>query len=138
MSLLRNYNEDDLLAKTLLLYFAFQHGSIGLFLVFEDLTILKSKTIAGMSSILPMEAWGIILLVSSASFLLSVLQENKLEYWFMLLAGTTGVITFSLLSMASMELSTNQTNTVNYMIIASIDIIVAIIGGVALWRRRTT
>lgn len=138
MKLPKNYNEDDLLSKVLLLYFAFQHGSIGIFLVLESVDELtaRSSTLQAMSKILPMDIWGIILLVASVSFVVSVLQVGRSEYSSMVLAGATGGITFAFLSMASMELSVNQTNTVNYMIIASIDIIVAIVGGVALWRRK--
>lgn len=138
MKISKNYNEDDLLSKVLLLYFAFQHGSIGLFLVLESVVTLreKSKTLDAMAWILPMDIWGIILLVSAGAFLFSVLQAGKAEYWLMIIAGISGGVTFGFLSMASMELSVNQTNTVNYMIIASIDMIVAIVGGVALWRRK--
>lgn len=138
MRFLKNYNEDDVLSKTLLLYFAFQHGAIGVFLVFSDINALNSNAFKGMSKILPMDVWGIILLTSAVAFVITVLQEHKIEYWFMLLAGATGMVTFGLLSMASIELSVNQTNTINYIIIASIDLIVAILGGVGLWLRRTS
>lgn len=138
MRFLHNYNEDDVLSKVLLLYFAFQHGAVGIFFVFGDVTTLGSNAFKGMANLLPMDAWGILLLVSAIAFIITVLQERKLEYWFMLLAGITGMVTFSLLAMANMELSVNQTNTINYIIIASIDMIVAILGGIALWLRRTT
>lgn len=137
MRFIRNYNEDDVLSKTLLLYFAFQHGAIGVFFVFTKMTYLQSSALKGMANIMPMDAWGILLLISAVAFVVTVLQEHKLEYWFMLLAGITGMVTFALLSMASIELSVNQTNTINYIIIASIDLIVAILGGVGLWLRRT-
>jgi hypothetical protein len=140
MKISKNYDENDLLSKVLLMYFAFQHGSIGLFLVLESVDTLtaKSRTLKAMSQILPMDIWGIILLIAAVSFIVAVLQEGKTEYYFMILSGLAGGVTFGFLSMASMELSVNQTNTVNYMIIASIDFIVAVVGGVALWRRRDT
>lgn len=136
MRFIKNYNEEDVLSKTLLLYFAFQHGAIGIFFIFADFNELQSRALHGMSNLLPIDVWGIILLLSSVAFIVAVLQEHKLEYWFMLLAGITGMVTFALLSMASIELSSNQTNTLNYIIIASIDLIVAILGGVGLWLRR--
>lgn len=135
MRFLKNYNEDDVLAKSLLLYFAFQHGAIGIFFVFNN---LSGNVFKGMAKILPMEVWGIILLVSAVAFLVTTFQEKHIEFWFMLVAGVTGMVTFSLLSMANMELSVNQTNTINYIIIASIDLIVAILGGIGLWVRRST
>lgn len=137
MKLLQNYNEDDLLSKILLLYFAFQHGAVGFFFLFSNPTNMQSEYLDGLREIFPMDVWGIVLIVSSLSFVFTILQENKLEYWFMMLAGSTGGLTFSLLAMASLELSIYQTNTINYIIIASIDIIIAIVGGVAVWLRRT-
>lgn len=138
MRFLKNYNEDDVLAKSLLLYFAFQHGAIGVFFVFSDISSIGSNAFDGMARILPMDAWGIILLVSSAAFIVTTFQEKSIEFWFMLVAGVTGMVTFSLLAMANIELSVNQTNTINYIIIASIDLIVAMLGGIGIWVRRAT
>jgi hypothetical protein len=136
MGMFKNYNEDDIMSKVLLLYFGFQHGAIGAFFIFSDELITQMKAFQGMSNILPMDVWGIVLMVSAVAFIATTLQENKSQYWFMILAGLTGMVTFSLLAMANIELSSSQTNTINYIIIASIDIIIAILGGVALWLRR--
>jgi hypothetical protein len=138
MRIFSNYNEDNVLSKMLMLYFAFQHGAVGFFFITFDMNNIYSEAFSGMSNILPMYIWGIIMLISCISFVMSVLQENKLEYWLMLLAGITGMVTFSMLAMANIEFSVNQTNTINYIIIASIDVIIAILGGVALWLRRIT
>lgn len=137
MKFLVNYSEDDVLAKVLLVYFAFQHSAIGLFLLFGDMSQIKSKTLNEMATILPMDAWGLILIFAACNFILAAVQVSKLSFLAMIVAGITGAVVFSLLSMASLELSTNQTNTINYMIVASIDILIAIVGGVALWLRRT-
>lgn len=136
--IIRNYNEDDAMSKILLLYFAFQHAAIGIFFMFSTEQLLAYNSFKGMNELLPMDAWGIILLMSAVCFLLSTLFENKVQYYFMMVAGATGMVTFGLLAMASIELSTNQTNTINYIIIASIDIIIAIIGGIAVWLRKTS
>lgn len=115
---------------------AFLHGGIGLFLVFGIGGVNDAPSYEGLSRILPMDAWGILLLISATAFLATVIQEDKLEYWSMILAGTIGVVTFGLLAMASLELAVNQANTINHIVVASIDMIVAILGGVALWLRR--
>lgn len=138
MKLLRNYDENDVLSKVLFLYFAFQHGSVGAFFISHDDPQNYSPYFKGMIDIMPMGAWGMLLIVSTASFIFAALQEGRPESMFMLLAGVSGMVTFALLAMASIELSENQTNTVNYIIIASIDFIVAVLGGVALWRRKTS
>lgn len=136
MRLLRNYDENDVLSKTLMLYFAFQHGAIGAFFMLNDNPEEYSHYFKGMIAIMPLTYWGLLLILSTASFIFATVQEGKLEYIFMLIAGLSGMITFALLAMASIELSIHQTNTVNYIVIASIDLIVAILGGVALWLRR--
>lgn len=137
MRFFKNYNEDDVLSKTLMLYFAFQHGAIGMFFLFTELTVVQSSALRGLAMIMPIGAWGVILMVSCFSFVFSVLQVGRVEYIFMIIAGITGMVTFSLLAMASIELSISQTNTLNYIVIASIDMLVAILGGVALWRLKT-
>lgn len=136
MRLLRNYDENDVLAKVLFLYFAFQHFAIGMFFISIDNPEEYSIYFKGMIDIMPMDMWGLVLVLSTVAFVLATLQEGKMEYIFMLIAGSTGMVTFALLAMASIELSQNETNTVNYILIASIDLIVAILGGVALWFRR--
>lgn len=136
MRFLNNYNEDDVMSKILLLYFGFQHGAVGLYFIFSSEQLLKMNAFEGMNGLMPMDAWGILLMISAISFVCTTIQETRLQYYFMILSGITGMFTFSLLAMASIELSVNQTNSVNYIIIASIDLIISILGGVALWLRR--
>jgi hypothetical protein len=132
----KNYDEDDIISKILFLYFSFIHGAIGIFLVFNDLSEYKSKVFDAMSYYVPMSFWGIMFLISSFSFIIVAIQEGRPKYIFMTMAGLFGSITFGLLAMASLELSPQQTNTVNYAIISSIDLIIFIVGGAALWIRR--
>ena len=136
MRFVRNYDENDVLAKVLFLYFAFQHGVIGVSFIRYNDNDMYSTYFKGLIDIMPLTMWGLVLMLSTVSFIIAAVQENKMEYIFMFIAGLSGVITFALLAMASIELSMEQTDTVNYVIIASIDLIVAILGGVALWLRR--
>lgn len=132
----KNYDEDDIMSKILFLYFSFMHGAIGVFLVFNDLSQYKSKVFDSMSHYVPMSFWGIMFLISAVSFIIVTIQEGRPKYIFMIVAGLFGSIIFGLLAMASLELSPQQTNTVNYAIVSSIDLIIFIVGGVALWIRR--
>lgn len=134
---LKNYDEDDLMSKILFLYFSFVHGAIGIFFMFEDTSKYNSKVLKAMDSMLPMKIWGVIMLVSTLCFVLSVLQEGKPKYAYMIIAGVSGSAVFGLLMMANLELASQQTNTINYAIVSSIDTIIALVGGVALWRLRT-
>lgn len=137
-NIFKNYDEDDILSKLLLLYFAFQHGAVGLVFIFQSSYIVKMEAFRGMSKLLPMDAWGIILVISAVCFVLSIIQEHFVKYYFMIIAGSTGMVAFSLLSMANLELAVNQTNSLNYIIIASIDVLIAILGGVAIWLRKVS
>lgn len=137
LNIIKNYSEDDLMSKILFLYFAFIHGAIGVFFLFEDVSKFKSKVIDGMISILPMQAWGIIMLLAAICFVLSLLQEGKPKHIYMVIAGVTGSAVFGLLMMANLELVASSSNTANYAIVSSIDIIIALVGGVALWKLRT-
>lgn len=138
MERFKSYGVDDLVSKTFFLYFAFIHGALGFFLVTNDLSIYNSKVLSQMGHILPMPLWGFILLLSSSCFILSALQEGTPKFISMLISGLLGNVVFGLLAMASLELSQNQTNTVNYLVISSLDLLVAIMGGVILWIRRTS
>jgi len=132
----KNYEEDDLITKIFFLYFAFMHGALGFFLATNDLSIYKSKALDQMGNIVPMSVWGYILILASFCFVLSALQEGKPKYAYMIVSGLLGSVVFGLLAMASLELSENQTNTVNYLIVSSLDLLIAIMGGVAIWIRR--
>lgn len=136
LKFIRNYDEDDVIAKILFLYFAFMHGVMGYFIISNDLTNYKSKVFNSMGAIIPMSIWGYVLILSAIFFVLVALQEAKPKYMFMILAGLAGCLVFSLLTMASLELSKNQTNTINYAVVGSIDLLIAIIGGIAIWRRK--
>lgn len=134
---LKNYDEDDIISKIFFLYFSFMHGAVGLFLFLKDISQFQSKVFEGMSSIMPMKMWGLIFLLSALWFFITAFQEGRPKFTYMTLAGLFGAIVFGIFAMASLELATDQTTTINYVIISSIDLIVALVGGVALWNRRS-
>lgn len=132
-----NYSEDNVISKLLYIYFAFAHGSVGVFLVLEDLERFNSKVLRAMGSVIPMGIWGLILLIAALGFILMAIQEGKSKNISMVVAGIVGAFVFGLMAMASLELSVNQTNTTNYIFISSVDLLIATLGGITLWRRRT-
>jgi len=132
-----NYSEDNVVSKILYIYFAFSHGVFGLFLVVEDLSRFNSKVINAMDSVMPISIWGVMLILSALSFMLVAIQEGKIKGMSMIFAGFVGAMIYGLLAMASMELSVNQTNTLNYIFISSVDLLIATLGGITLWKLRT-
>jgi len=137
MRYFNNYSEDNVVAKILYIYFAFAHGAFGFFLVTEDLSRFNSKVIDAMGNIIPISIWGLILIAAGLGFLLAAIQENNIKSISMIVAGLIGAVIYGLMTMASIELSVNQTNTVNYVFISSVDLLIAMLGGVTLWKRRT-
>lgn len=132
-----NYDEDNVVSKILYIYFAFAHGSLGLFLIMSDLARFNSKVLSAMGEVMPMRAWGLIFLLAAIAFVLIAIQEGSSKSISMVVAGFVGSVTFGLMAMASLELSVNQTNTMNYIFISSVDLLIATLGGVTLWKRRT-
>lgn len=132
-----NYDQDNVVSKLLYIYFAFAHGSIGLFLVVSDLERFNSKVLKAMGYVVPMSVWGLLFLVTAITFILIALQEGKAKHISMIVAGLMGAMVFGLMAMASLELSVNQTNTMNYIFISSVDLIIATLGGVTLWKSKT-
>lgn len=126
------------MSAILFLYFSFIHGAIGVFLTFDNPLQYGSKIFIGMNNLLPMRVWGILLLISSIMFILASFQEGRKQYTCMVISGFIGAIVFILMTMASLELvAGEQTNTVNYAIISSIDLVIAMVGGISLWIQKT-
>lgn len=136
MRRIKRYDEDDFLAMMLFLYFAFVHGVVGMFLTFKDISKYKSKVFDAMTSLMPMNLWGIMFCVVAILFILTALQEGKSKNLMMLVGGVMGSLLFGLTAMANTELASNPTNTLNYAIISSFDLIFAFVGGVALWKSK--
>lgn len=137
MKLFKNYQEDDVLAKVLFIYLAVQHSIMGAFLVFDTESMMIYPSVQGVARLLPVDLWGSFLLASAVLFIATIIQENKLSFIFMITAGLLGMVTFGLLAMAGIELSSYRVTTIHFIVVASVDCIVTILGGVALWLRIT-
>lgn len=133
---LKNHDEDDLMSKILFLYFAFVHGGLGTFFMIKDMTIFNSKAVIAMSNIIPIKVWGFVFLVTALCYVLAAIHDGKPKFIYMTIGGLLGSMVFGLLSMAMFELSAPQLDTTRYGIISSIDLIISMVGGIALWKLR--
>lgn len=129
----KKYDNNDFLAKMFLLFNALFIGVTGFYLILADNVEVQSSTYRLMSGLLSLDAWGVVMLTSGALYTMSAFQEGRLKYKSMLIAGLVGGIMFALYTMASMESSINIMVPIRYAVIATFNLIIAGVGGIALW-----
>jgi hypothetical protein len=131
--MLKNLDENDVLAKMFLLFMALFHTVTGLYIVLTDNIKRESTTYTAMSTLVSLNAWGIVFLIVGVLYFFAAFHEGKLKYLLMIVTGFMGAVIFALYAMASIEVSGNLMVGARYAIIASFDLIIAIVGGYGLW-----
>jgi hypothetical protein len=134
--MLRKYDDNDLLAKMFLLFFALLHGITGVYLVVVDGVELQAATYYGMASLFSLDVWGCVFIAVGVLFVATSFQEGHVKHWLAIFAGTLGTVIFGLYAMASAELAVNSLISSRYALIASFNAIIAVIGGRAIWIRK--
>lgn len=134
MKPMKNYCEDDFMSRLMFVYLAFIHASVGYLFIFGDVSEVNHNAFSAMSELLSNQTWGLILLAAAVSYLTVAIQENKTKHLGMLLGGFLGAIVFGFLTMAMIELDTPQFNTARYGVLASLNLIISVVGGLSLWR----
>lgn len=129
----KKYDNNDFLAKMFLLFNALFIGVTGFYLILADNVEVQSSTYRLMSGLLSLDAWGVVMLTSGALYTMAAFQEGRLKYKSMLIAGLVGGVMFALYTMASMEASINIMVPMRYAVIATFNLIIAGVGGIALW-----
>lgn len=132
-----NYGANDFLVRMFFLFHALLHGTTGLYLLLMEDVKYESPTYRMMSSLIPLELWGSFFLIASILYVVASFQEGRSKYWYMLIAGLIGTITFGLYAMASAELTSNIMISTRYSIIASFNAVIALVGVLSLWTRKT-
>lgn len=127
-------DHNDFLAKMFLLFNALFLGITGVYLVTANNLTAQSPTYDLMSSLLNLDGWGIVFLVSAFMFLAASFQEGRIKFLSMLIGGVLGGIVFSLYTAASVEGSMNMMLPVRYGVLAGFNFIIAGVGGFCLWR----
>lgn len=133
----RKYDDNDLLAKMFLLFNALLHGVTGAYLLLVEGVEFQSETYYAMASLASLDAWGCVFIAVGVLFIATTFQEGNVKHWLSLFAGILGGIIFGLYAMAAAELAVNSMVPARYALIASFNVIIAVIGGRAIWIRRS-
>lgn len=131
--MLKNYDEDYLMAKMLLLFNACFISVTGLYIIFTEDIQRDSTTYTAMSTLTPLKIWGIIFLIVGILYFFAAFHEGKSKYVLYIIAGTVGAVIFSLYAMASIEMTDNVMIGARYGIVGIFSLFIAVIGGYKLW-----
>jgi len=134
--MLKNLDENDVLAKMFLLFMALFHTVTGLYIVLTDNVKYESPTYLTMSSLISLNYWGIIFVIVGGFYFFAAFHEGKIKHQLMVVAGILGGIIFGLYAMASVEVTTNVMVAARYAIVGIFNAIISVIGGYSLWRLR--
>lgn len=128
--------ENDFLARLLFAFNAMLIGFTGgYFVVVGDISY-STPTYNSMSELLPLWAYGLVLVGVSALHIRAAVCEGDKRYWSMTIAGSVGGILFALYATASFEGTHVILLPMRYAVISGINLIIAGVGGYALWSRK--
>src|SRR5699024_10650800 len=121
----RHYNETKFLASMYMLTISLFNLMTGLFFITADPRI-SSPTYSKMQELMPLTAYGLIMLASAVFLFSAILQHGKTTYAFMI----------GLYASASSLGSTNLMLPSRYSLISLSCLTIAIAGGFSLWRAK--
>src|SRR5699024_167592 len=96
----RHYNETKFLASMYMLTMSLFNLMTGLFFITADPRI-SSPTYSKMQELMPLTAYGLIMLTSSVFLISSIFQHGKTSYIFMIIGGILGAFSIGLYASAS-------------------------------------
>ena len=131
--MLKNLDENDILAKMFLLFMAMFHTATGLYIVLTEDIKRESTTYTAMSTLVSLNAWGIVFLIVGVLYFFMAFHEGLIKYLLMVITGLIGAVIFGLYAMASIEVTTVIVVGGRYAIVASFNLIIAVLGGFQLW-----
>jgi hypothetical protein len=131
--MLKNLDENDILAKMFLLFMALYINVTGLYIVLTDDVKRESTTYKAMSTLVSLNTWGIVFLVVGFLYFFMAFHEGKVKYLLMIVTGSVGAVIFGLYAMASIEVTSVIVVGARYAIVASFNLIIAVLGGYQLW-----
>lgn len=107
----------------------------GLFFVRVDNDI-DSPTYSKMAEVMSLDAYGLIMLLSAIFLIVSAFQMGRLKYLSMLIGGMLGAFIIGLYAAASTLGAANLMLPMRYSLMACGCLIIAVVGGVGLWKKR--
>lgn len=131
--MLRNYNEQDFIARVSLICNALYLVITGGYLLTLDGTTYSTPTYELMSGVLSLGAFGVMFIVAGLLIAHAAIQEGTRRSRSLLIGGLLGGLLLGLYTMASAEGSLNDMLPLRYAVVTGFNVIIAIVGGIGLW-----
>ena len=131
----KNYNENKFLTAMYLLTISLFNFMTGLFFITADSRI-GSPTYSSMSELMPLYAYGLIMLTSAVLIFSAIFQIGRSRAIFMIIGGILGAFSMGLYASASTIGGVNLMLPSRYSLISVSCLSIAIAGGYALWRKK--
>src|SRR5699024_8445214 len=131
----KEYNENKFLTAMYLLTISLFNFMTGLFFITTDERI-SSPTYSKMSELMPLSAYGLIMLVSSVLIFSAMFQVGKTRALFMVVGGILGTFCIGVYAIASTFGGVNFMLPSRYSLISVSCLTITIAGGYALWRMK--
>lgn len=131
----RHYNETKFLASMYILTISSFNLMTGIFFITADPRI-SSPTYSKMQDIMPLTAYGLIMLTSAVFLFSAIFQDGKTSYVFMVFGGLLGTFSIGLYASASSLGAVNIMLPSRYSLISLSCLTIAIAGGFSLWRSK--
>lgn len=135
MNILKWQTEEKFLANMMLL-------SSGMFLIISGWYFITdgyksiSPTYLLMTGLMPLEAWGAVMMVAGLLLSAAGFQTGKTRHISMVAGGIIGALMIMLYAMASAEGAINYLVPLRYALMACFNLLIAVLGGVEIWRIR--
>lgn len=113
-------------------------GVTGMLLFEVDMTQNIGGLYAALASLISLDAWGIVFIVSGLLLIVSAFQKGKLKHLSMLIGGFLGGILLILYGVAGLDYSVHLAIGMRYAVVGIFMLIIAGIGGRELWVTRHT
>ena len=131
----RHYNETKFLASMYILTISLFNLMTGIFFITADPRI-DSPTYSKMQELMPLTAYGLIMLTSAVFLFSAIFQHGKTSYIFMIIGGISGAFSIGLYASASSLGAVNLMLPSRYSLISLSCLTIAIAGGFSLWRAK--
>ena len=131
--MLRNYNEQDIIARVSLICNALYLVITGGYLLTLEGSAYSTPTYELMSGVLSLGAFGVMFIVAGLLIVHAAIQEGTRRSRSLLIGGLLGGLLLGLYTMASAEGSLNDMLPLRYAVVTGFNVIIAIVGGIGLW-----
>lgn len=131
----KNYTEELFLSNMYIVLISVFNAMTGLYFVTAPKGV-DSPTYGRMVELMSLDAYGLIMLLSSAFLIVSAFQVGKLKHLSMLVGGVIGTVIIGLYASASTQAAINIMLPMRYSLMACGCLIIGVVGGIGLWKSK--